>query len=84
MAIERKWTMDNSDINEVGESLGFEWNAVCDEVANEELHGSDGSGYCTVTRRGYKGMNSQVLVAIFDKIFNEHPDMQDIIVLDNF
>lgn len=83
MAIELKWTMDNSDLNVIGETLGFDWNDVCDEIASQELYGTDGCGYSTMSRNEYKTLTSPVLVAIFDKIFKDHPDMKYVIILDN-
>ena len=41
MAIQKRWTMLNSDICEVGEKLGFEWNAVVEEIQNQGFYAEE-------------------------------------------
>lgn len=74
--------MLNSDINEEGEKLGYEWNQVCNEVQKEWLHGQDGDGYVRVTRK--RKFESTVLTHIFDTLFASNPFMHEILILDNF
>lgn len=85
MAIERNWTMNNSDINVVGEQLNFDWNDVCEQKQALGIYGEDGSGYAVVMRGDQSDYREYPnIVAIFDKIFNDHPDMREIYILDNF
>lgn len=82
--IEQRWTMQNSDINQVGTELGYDWNQICDEVSKDSLHGQDGSGFCEVARGDEKEFSSPILKAIFTEIFRRHPSMNSITVMDDF
>ena len=84
MAIALQWTMDNSDINVVGEELGFEWNAVCASVQDCGIYGQDGAGGIYIDRSDIEEFECSMIRAIFTKIFNDHPGMEDIHVIDNF
>jgi len=44
--------IDNSDLNIKGESLGYDWNTICDWIRENELYGQDGEGYTTISRDG--------------------------------
>lgn len=84
MAIELQWTMQSSDINAVGQQLGYDWNKVCDEVSKCELYGTDGSGFTIVERDEHTSLSSEILVAIFAKIFADHPDAESMCILNDF
>lgn len=78
MAIEQLWVMDNSDINVVGVQLGYDWNAVCNEVQREGLYGEDGDGSTSVARDDVDDFTSPMIKAIFEHIFATHPTMDEI------
>lgn len=81
MAIEQRWSMENADINRVGEKLGYDWNAVCDEVRRADLYGQDGDGSIDVSRDEIDDFDSPVLKAIFAHIFASHPEMTEITII---
>lgn len=80
--IEPSYTMINSDINVVGELVGFDWNAVCDACQEEELYGQDGAGYCLVRRN--TTFHNEMISAIFTKIFVDNPNIENIRIIDDF
>ncbi len=84
MAIKLQWTMQNSDMNVVGETLGYDWNAVCDEARRLELYGQDGEGSFSIsTPLTTIFKDSKMMLEIFTKIFNDHPGMKTIEVVNN-
>jgi hypothetical protein len=80
--IEPSYTINNSDINVVGELLGFDWNVVCDACQEEELYGQDGSGSCKATRG--ERFENDMITAIFEKIFEDNPNAERITIIDDF
>lgn len=77
--LEVQYCMNNSEINVVGEMLGYDWNDVCDYIAERGVYGEDGSGY-TIVRRGYI-FNHEHIDAIFEKIFSDNPEVNKIFIL---
>lgn len=80
--IEPSYSIDNSDINVVGELLGFDWNTVCDACQEEGLYGEDGSGYCSVSRS--TTFENEMITAIFEKIFTDNPNIDSLRIIDDF
>lgn len=78
--LEQRYFMENSDINVVGEMLGYDWNEICDVIAKAEFYAHDGDGTFTV-ERDYLPEN-EVLNAIFTKIFADNPECNDITISD--
>ena len=83
MAIEQRWTMDSTDILFEGKKLGYDWNALCDEVSNEGLHGMDGNGSVVLGGHEIEDLRSEPLKAIFRHIFATHPGMYEVTIIDN-
>lgn len=83
MAIEQIWTMKSTDILFEGEKLGYKWNALCEEVSNEGLHGMDGSGSICLGGHEVEDLRSEPLKAIFRHIFATHPDMDEVTIIDD-
>lgn len=81
MAIEQRWSMDNADINRVGEQLGYDWNAVCDAVQRADLYGQDGDGSIDVSREDLDDWEEGMLKTIFLHIFESHPGMDEITII---
>lgn len=75
-------------ICEFGESLGYEYNEVCDIINDVELYGCDGDSYCTVNRAyidhiGPKdALSSRIIRIILRRIFNENPEMETLYIFD--
>lgn len=80
--IEPSYSMDNSDINVVGELLGFDWNSVCDACQEEGIYGQDGSGSYQVSRG--ERFDNEMITAIFEKIFEDNPAANSIRIIDDF
>lgn len=76
------YTMDNSDINVVGELLGFNWNEVCDACQKEGIYGQDGSGSYVVHRGEH--FENNIITAIFEKIFEDNPIANKICIINDF
>lgn len=78
-----RYVMNNSDLNVVGEQMGYDWNEICDEISNNGLQGSDGDGAVTVykNRQYNKG---EILNSIINKLFEMNPDVQEIYIIDDF
>lgn len=81
MAIEKNWSMLNSDICEVGEELGFEWNAIVDEIQNHGFYAEDADGSFTVYKKDIPDIKSDILRRIFMHIFNAYNIPKSIIVI---
>lgn len=77
------YSMDNSDINVVGEYLGYDWNEICDEISSEGFYGQDGTG-CFYISRSSKNeyADSKILNEIFVEIFKHNPTVNEITVID--
>lgn len=81
-----KQYVDYSDIlNEVGEALGMDWNYVCDLIKNHELYGQDGTGCCflhkyDIENKAYAGDMSRII----KKLFDDNPEMETLIIIDDF
>lgn len=73
--------MLNSDICEVGQELGFEWNAVVEEIQDHGFYAEDGEGAITVHKKDIPSIESDVLRRIFMEIFNSYkiPDSIQVI-----
>ena len=80
--IKPSYTMSNSDINVVGEMLGFDWNEICDSVQGEGLYGQDGSGYVIVKHN--TRFEDEKIKIIFNKIFSDNPEIKNITIPDDF
>lgn len=80
--IEPSYSIKNSDINAVGELLGFDWNDVCDACQEEEIYGHDGSGSYEVSRG--ERFEDDMITAIFEKIFEDNPNVISITIIDDF
>lgn len=80
--IEPKYVINNSDINVVGEMLGYDWNDVCDMTSEERLYGQDGSGGVSVSRTCK--FDNEDLNKIFEKIFADNPEVESIMIVDDF
>lgn len=75
--LKQVWHMDNSDLNVVGEHLGYTWNQVCDEVGKAGFYAEDGDGSFTVTRNKENSYaDNEVIDAIMTAIFANHPDVR--------
>lgn len=77
------YTMKNSDINVVGEYLGYEWNKVCDEISKAGFYAEDGEGAFEI-RRNHKNQysnESQIINKIFVEIFNQNPKVHNITII---
>jgi len=77
--LEVRYCMNNSDINVVGGMLGYNWNDVCNYVQQTEIYGQDGCGY-TLVERGDTFDHEQI-DAIFEKIFSDNPEVDQIYIL---
>lgn len=77
--LEVRYCMNNSDINVVGEMLGYDWNDVCDYIGELELYGEGCDGSYEVSR-GTK-FNHEEIDAIFEKIFNDNPEANKICII---
>ena len=80
-ALQQKFVLETGGINVVGEELGFDWNAVCDAIADEELYGMDGDSSITVRRRDLQTWTDGMLKTIFEHIFASHPHVDAIVVM---
>lgn len=78
------YSMDNSDINVVGEHLGYDWNEVCDEISKSGFYGQDGSGSFTIFRnkKDEYCSESSIINEIFVEIFKHNPTVNEIAVID--
>lgn len=75
--------INNSDLNVVGEQMGYDWNGICDEISDHGLQGSDGDGVVIVYKnRRYD--NGKILNSIIDKLFELNPKATEIYIIDNF
>ena len=79
--LQPKFVLETGEVNVVGEELGFDWNVVCDAIAEEEFYGQDGDGSITVQRREIKGWQDGMLKTIFEHLFATHPHVDAIIVM---
>lgn len=80
-----KFTIVNSDLCHVGESLGYGWNNVCDLLQKCGLNGQDGSGFFTISK-GTAESNEypKEVCGIFNKIFEDNPECKTLYVMDDF
>lgn len=85
--VKLRYTINNSDLNVVGEQLGYDWNTICDEIDKHELHGQDGDGLVSISKdtidvlkEYYGDMLSHILFSIFEK----NPNMTKLFIIDNF
>lgn len=82
------YTVTAAKICEVGQSMGHDYNDICDMINDVQLYGCDGDGYCTVNRAyiehvGPKGHNSSRIIRdILHWIFNENPKMETLYIFD--
>jgi hypothetical protein len=77
--------MDNSDMNVVGEHLGYDWNQVCDEVSKAGFYAEDGDGAFTVNRssKSEYSSKSKIINEIFVAIFANYPNVKTIQITNN-
>lgn len=76
------YNMGNSDINVVGQYLGYDWNDVCDHVREAEFYAQDGAGAFTVTRESNNDYSeNEVINKIFTEIFKNYPHVNKIQVV---
>lgn len=82
--LKKIYSMDNSDINVVGEHLGYEWNQVCDEISKAEFYAEDCDGAFTVSRNAKSDYSSRTIInEIFKAIFAHYPDVKTIQIVNN-
>lgn len=83
--IKPKFTIVNSDLNHVGEKLGYDWNTICDLLQQNGLNGEDGSGYFSISK-GTAEANKypEEICNIFNKIFDDNPECKTLYVMDDF
>ena len=85
--VKLRHTINNSDLNLVGESLDYDWNTICDEIGKHGLHGEDGCGYVSVrkyTLDVLKKYYGDMLADILYKIFEMNPEMNELYINDDF
>lgn len=78
-----KFAIVNSDLCAVGESMGYDWNTICDWLQEADLQGSDGSGFFIISQKPVKSYRSEVN-NIFNKIFEDNPECKELYVMDDF
>ena len=81
--VQKIYSMDNSDINMVGEHLGYDWNEVCDEVSKAGFYAEDGDGAFTISRNAKSdySSDSKIINEIFVAIFENYPEVKTIQVI---
>ena len=80
--LEQVWSMNSSDVNVVGEHLGYGWNAVCDAIRDAEFYAMDGDGSFTVERGELP--SNEMINHIMTAIFENHPGVDEIRISNNF
>lgn len=71
------YSIHNSDINIVGEYLGYDWNQICEEIQEEGFYAEDGDGAFTISfspKNDYA--KSKVLNDILIAIFEHYPHVK--------
>lgn len=77
--LKQVWFMESSDVNVVGEHLGYKWNKVCDEVSRAGFYAEDGDGTLTVSRTIDNDYSSnEVINKIMTAIFENYPQVNEI------
>lgn len=71
------WMMSNSDLNVVGEHLGYDWNEVCDEIDSAGFYAEDGEGTFSVSRTNKNDYSSSEMINnIMTAIFENYPQVE--------
>lgn len=79
--LEQVWHMGTSDINVIGEHLGYEWNDVCDAVSDSRFYAEDGAGSFTVSRAKKNDYSDNEMInKIFIAIFENYPQVNQITI----
>jgi len=73
------WVMDSADLCEVGEYLGYDWSCVAQEIQEKEFYPMDGEGVLDISR-GVEVENSPILTHIISSIFENYPDVNEIVI----
>lgn len=81
--VTKKYVIENSDLNEIGELLGYDWNDICNALSNNGIHGEDGTGFTTM-RRAKNYSKNKMVNDIFEAIFESNKDIDEVYILDNF
>ena len=83
--LEQKWVMYNSDLNVVGEYLGYEWNQVREGIGDAEFYAKDGDGLFSV-RKNKDSIYSKSEIAneIIKSIFDEYTEVDVIYIVNDF
>lgn len=83
-----KYTMNNSDINVVGDKLGYDWNEICDEIDKYGCSGQDGDGFIEIFKMTDKNRfherYGEILGTILFTIFEMNPLVDSIYVMNDF
>lgn len=79
--LKQQYYIENADINFKGAFLGYDWNTICDWISTCGIYGEDGSGSYIVSRDEYK-FKVPEMNEIFDAIFEENPQADEISVID--
>lgn len=83
--LQQVWYMNNSDINVVGEHLGYDWNEVCDHVSDAGFYAQDGDGSFSVSRSSKNDYSeNEVINKIMTAIFDNYPQVSKIVINNNF
>jgi ankyrin repeat protein len=77
--LKKIWYMDNSDLNVVGEHLGYKWNQVCNAVSEAEFYAEDGDGTFSVDREDDNDYSdNEIINKIMTAIFENYPKVNEI------
>ena len=83
--VKKKFVIENSELNRIGELLGYEWNNISDALSNDGICGEDGSGYTTMNReKNNKYSDNKMVNDIFVALFASNKDIHEVYILDNF
>ena len=52
--VKQDFFIENVDINYKGESMGYDWNQICDWISVAGIYGTDGNGSTSVSRDEFK------------------------------
>ncbi len=83
--LEQIWYMNNSDINVVGEHLGYDWKTVCDAIRDARYYAEDMNGTFTISRSDNKDYSSnEIINKIMIAIFENYPKVNEININNDF
>ena len=81
VVVDKKYVCFNSDLCQIGKSLGMEWNYVCDLLMDNNIHGSDGSGFIII--HGINEDDPQNLKDIMTELLKQS-EGNPVYILDDF